>query len=72
MVSLEAHVLHAFEESFVGKTLSIALVGFLRPEMKFENAQELVDNIQSDIGRAKIQLKESKILSICENSFFRS
>ena len=69
-ISLEAHLMHSFEEDFYGKTLKIAIVGFLRPELRFSGVEELISQIQTDIGKARNALKESDLLTVQQNDFF--
>lgn len=45
---VEPHLLDTNEE-FYGETIDLSLVRYLRPEIKFLNAQALVDQIQKDI-----------------------
>ena len=69
-ISLEAHILHDIKESFYGKNLKIALLGFLRPEMKFSGVKELLSHIQTDVGLARNQLKDPELLKVKDHAFF--
>ena len=69
-ISLEAHLVHSFEEEFYGKTLKIAILGFLRPELKFSGVEELLSQIQTDIGKARNALKDPELLRTKQNDFF--
>ena len=41
---------------FYGERLAVLVVGFLRPEMKFDGLDALLNRIQTDIGMARSQL----------------
>lgn len=41
------------EDDFYGDYLRVALIGFLRPEKKFENFEELVSQINQDVNNAR-------------------
>jgi len=49
---LETHIFD-FNEDIYGKHLRVALVGFIRPEVKFDGINELQAQITSDTGLAK-------------------
>ena len=55
-VSVEVHIMHSFPEDFYGKRIKVLVLGYLRPEMKFENISVLLNRIQTDIGLSKSQL----------------
>jgi riboflavin kinase/FMN adenylyltransferase len=42
-----------FDEDLYGQTLETDLIAFLRPELKFDNLEALVDQIRDDVVRAK-------------------
>lgn len=69
-ISLEAHLLSTFKEDFYGKTIKLALCGFLRPEMKFSGIEALLKQIRTDVGKAKNQLKNERHLKIKHVAFF--
>ena len=52
---LETHIFD-FNEDIYGKHLRVALVGFIRPEVKFDGINELQAQITSDTGLAKLIL----------------
>lgn len=70
-VSLEAHILHDFKEDFHGTELKVVLLGFLRPEIKFANAKELLDQIEVDIGKAKNHLKSEEFSALKDSEFLK-
>ena len=42
-----------FTGNLYGATLSVALVDYLRPEMKFDGLQALIDQMDADCARAR-------------------
>lgn len=55
--SVEAHILHPYPADFYGATLSLLLLGHLRPELRFDGPRALVARIRADIGTAAAQLE---------------
>lgn len=55
-ISIEVHVMHSFQQDFYGQRMKVLVVGYLRPEMKFDTIQELLNRIQTDIGVSRTQL----------------
>jgi len=53
--NLEAHLLD-FEGDLYGAALSVALVGFQRPELAFDSVEALVAQMQADIAEARTRL----------------
>ncbi|KAG7253993.1 hypothetical protein CRUP_015056, partial [Coryphaenoides rupestris] len=51
--SMETHVIHTFKEDFYGETLSVVLVGYIRPERSFPSLEALIAAINDDIEQAK-------------------
>eukprot|EP00210_Caulerpa_lentillifera_P002137 g2051.t1 len=68
-VSLEAHILNDFKEDFYGLEIKVALLGFLRPEIKFSGVNELLQQIEVDIGIAKNQLKKKELMDFKESEY---
>lgn len=54
--SIEVHVMDYDGGDFYGERLAVLVVGFLRPEMKFDGLDALLNRIQTDIGMARSQL----------------
>lgn len=52
-VTVEVHALRDFGRDFYGETMSVSVLGFIRPEMWFDGFQQLVARIFADIGLAK-------------------
>ncbi|KAF2117267.1 riboflavin kinase [Lophiotrema nucula] len=47
--SIEIHILHTFREDFYGATLSLVILGFIRPEYDYVSKEALVEDIREDI-----------------------
>jgi len=56
-ITVEVHILHPFRQDFYGRRVQVALVSFLRPEVKFQSLQELITRIQTDVGIANTMLE---------------
>ncbi|XP_059379911.1 riboflavin kinase-like [Carassius carassius] len=70
--SMETHVIHKFKEDFYGQTLSVAMVGYIRPERGFESLDELIAAIHSDIEEANMKLDLPEHLKLKKNNFFKT
>jgi len=55
--SVEAYILD-YDQDLYGHELEIAFVRFLRPEMRFENVQDLIDQMRQDVDQTRRVLKE--------------
>ncbi|KAI0566541.1 Riboflavin kinase [Gracilaria domingensis] len=50
---LEAHLMSdIFESDFYGEEMRLCIVAFMRPELKFNSLQQLMDHIRNDISVA--------------------
>ncbi|XP_063769918.1 riboflavin kinase [Pseudophryne corroboree] len=67
--SVETHIIHQFEEDFYGETLSIVIVGYIRPEESFDSLDALISAIYNDINEAKKQLDLPEFKKLKENYF---
>jgi riboflavin kinase len=47
--SIEIHLLHTFREDFYGATLSLIILGYIRPEFDYVSKEALVGDIREDI-----------------------
>ncbi|EOA88099.1 uncharacterized protein SETTUDRAFT_46894 [Exserohilum turcica Et28A] len=54
--SIEIHILHRFDRDFYGATLSLMILGFIRPEYDYVSKEALVEDIREDIRVAKRSL----------------
>ncbi|XP_031464632.1 riboflavin kinase-like [Phasianus colchicus] len=68
--SVETHIIHTFKEDFYGEILSIAIIGYIRPEKNFDSLDALIAAIQEDIEEAKRQLDLPEHLKLKEDNFF--
>ncbi|XP_010725857.1 riboflavin kinase-like, partial [Meleagris gallopavo] len=66
----ETHIIHTFKEDFYGEILSIAIIGYIRPEKNFDSLDALIAAIQEDIEEAKRQLDLPEHLKLKEDNFF--
>eukprot|EP00959_Pyramimonas_sp_CCMP1952_P201946 4222902-Pyramimonas_sp.AAC.1 len=55
-ISAEVHIMHDYGRDFHGERLSVVVLGYLRPELRFASLTELVDRIHKDIGLSKAML----------------
>ncbi|XP_072926267.1 riboflavin kinase [Hemitrygon akajei] len=70
--SMETHIIHTFKEDFYGEILSIAIVGYIRPEKSFDSLDSLITAIYSDISEAKEKLDLPEYQSMKDDNFFKS
>nr|XP_038026819.1 riboflavin kinase isoform X1 [Anas platyrhynchos] len=68
--SVETHIIHTFKEDFYGEILSIAIIGYIRPEKNFDSLEALISAIQEDIEEAKRQLDLPEHRKVKEDNFF--
>ncbi|CAI6331961.1 unnamed protein product [Periconia digitata] len=55
--SIEIHLLHSFERDFYGATLSLVILGYVRPEYDYVSKEALVEDIREDIRVAQRSLE---------------
>lgn len=69
---MEVHILHTYsQEEFYGAQLSVAVVGFLRPEMRFAGLQQLLGRIKTDIALAKLHTEDPELQQHAHASIFK-
>eukprot|EP00892_Ulva_mutabilis_P003187 jgi/Ulvmu1/1286/UM011_0010.1 len=69
--TVEVHILGGnYAEDFYGEQLKMTVLGFIRPEIKFNGLDELVNRIFQDIGIAKRQLDSEEAQQFQSHSFF--
>lgn len=56
-LTIEAHVIDCETDDFYGEEMRVVLLGFVRPEMKFDGIGALIARIKRDVGIATSQLK---------------
>ncbi|XP_076126612.1 riboflavin kinase [Alosa pseudoharengus] len=71
MKSMETHVIHKFKEDFYGQTLSVVMVGYIRPERGFDSLDALITAIHNDIEEAKQKLDLPEHQKLKEDNFFK-
>jgi riboflavin kinase len=54
--SIEIHILHSFAQDFYGATLSLIILGHIRPEYDYVSREALVEDIREDIRVAQRSL----------------
>ncbi|KAH7119774.1 hypothetical protein B0J11DRAFT_560337 [Dendryphion nanum] len=54
--SIEIHILHTFATDFYGATLSLIILGYIRPEYDYVSREALVEDIREDIRVAERSL----------------
>lgn len=69
-ISVEVHVMHQYKDDFYGQMIKVIVLGYLRPEMKFENINALLNRIQTDIGISKSQLDGEAWSKFADDPFF--
>ncbi|KAL7549773.1 hypothetical protein ACHAWF_013035 [Thalassiosira exigua] len=60
------------EGDFYGETMRLQLIGYLRPEQKFDSFPELVAQIHRDIGNANLALDSMPFVFSKEDGFVKS
>ncbi|KAF1998482.1 riboflavin kinase [Amniculicola lignicola CBS 123094] len=55
--SIEIHILHSFPSDFYGATLSLIILGYIRPEYDYVSKEALVEDIREDIRVARRSLE---------------
>ncbi len=58
--SIEVHLMDYEGCDFYGRRLAVIICGFLRPEMKFNGLEALLNRIQTDIGMSRSQLDSER------------
>ena len=61
---VEAHIMESFDNDFYGEPMRLLLLGFLRPERKFQGVDELLATIRADIAAASEALECSPLVEL--------
>lgn len=69
--SEESDIIDEIEDDFYGETMRLQLIGFLRPEQKFDSFPDLIAQIHRDIGTADLALKAMPFIFSKEDAFIR-
>lgn len=68
---LEAYLMSdLFDEEFYGEEMRLCIIGFLRPELKFESLEELISHINCDVSVSKAALDMPKAFPFRSHSSF--
>jgi len=69
--SLEVYINHDYNNDFYDSEMSVIIVGYLRPQEKFDSTEELMKWIARDVRVANRELTESKeYQQFSKDSFF--
>jgi len=66
---VEAHLLEEFESDFYGETMRLLLLGYIRPEQKFDSLDALVATIRADIETARQELDAEPFSSLAGSAW---
>ncbi len=69
--SEESDIIDEIEGDFYGETMRLQLIGFLRPEQKFDSFPDLIAQIHQDIGIADLALKAMPFIFSKEDAFIQ-
>ncbi|KAF2735894.1 riboflavin kinase, partial [Polyplosphaeria fusca] len=67
--SIEIHVMHTFAHDFYGATLSLVILGFIRPEYDYVSKEALVEDIREDIRVAQRSLERQGYVGYKEDAW---
>ncbi|XP_064472353.1 riboflavin kinase-like isoform X1 [Ornithodoros turicata] len=68
--SMEAHIMHHFDDDFYGSVLRVAVLGYLRAEKNFASVDDLVAAIKKDIADADSALSGTQFQQYKSHPFF--
>ena len=58
---MEVHAMRDFARDFYGERMEVLVVGYIRPEMRFNGMAALVARIMADIGLARNILDDKEV-----------
>ena len=70
--TVESYILHEFPKDFYGETLSLIIVGFMRPMEKYNSLQELIDAISRDVRVGDSMLEKTPYKEFQHDKFFET
>jgi len=70
--TVEVWILKDFEKDFYEKELRLIICGYVRPELKFDNVEDLSKAINEDGEFSKTQLDLPEHASFAKDAFFRT
>ncbi|KAK9477410.1 riboflavin kinase-domain-containing protein [Lipomyces japonicus] len=68
--SAEVHIVHKFVNQFYGANITIAVLGYIRPESDFVSIQALVDEINHDIEIMHDRLSQPEFAAVAADGAF--
>lgn len=70
---LEAYLMYdSPKEEFYGQEMRLCVVGYMRPEVKFDGIPQLIANIKNDVAVARELLDSPHATSLTSHDFLRS
>lgn len=69
--TIEPWILHEFKEDFYGRHLRLVVIGYVRPELKFDDMDELIREIKADGAFCREALDEPALAALAEDRFLR-
>ncbi|KAH8722974.1 riboflavin kinase-domain-containing protein [Phaeosphaeriaceae sp. PMI808] len=69
--SIEIHILQNFDADFYGASLSLIVLGFIRPEYDYVSTDALVEDIREDIRVARRSLEREGYVNWKEDAWLR-
>lgn len=68
--TMETHILKEFECDFYGKELRVVVLGYIRPQIKFNSLDEFKEKLRQDIAHGIKELSKPEFLKYKDDSFF--
>lgn len=68
--TIEPWILHDYDEDFYGCHLRLLVVAYIRPEVKFNSFDELIQEIRADGDFCSMQLDTPELSALRSHSFF--
>lgn len=68
--TMETHILKNFDSDFYGKELRVVLLGYIRPQLKFNSLDEFKEKLREDIDHAIDELRKPEFLKYKDARFF--
>lgn len=66
---LEAYLMFKFDDDFYGEEMRLCIIGYLRPELKFDSLDELTLHIQNDIKVSESALDLPRAVEFGKHKF---
>ncbi|KAI5706412.1 hypothetical protein M8J76_016310 [Diaphorina citri] len=68
--SMEVHIIHEFGRDLYDLTLSICVLGYIRPELDFNSLEDLITEIKNDIKTASDNLDTKEARQYVSDKYF--